>query len=860
MNRSLFCLISALLLYSYPAATQLINSNTLFTPTGFPGGSGLFNLSINPKNSNEIFASSDLGGIWYSNNFGKTWYILPGHEAIGSHKTHVNFTNIPGLLYANLVDPVKYWFYPAVSKDSGKTWDAIDPDTTIHDANFLYADPNDFKRIVLSTSNAILFSNDAGKTFHSVLNGLNQYIAGVYFDGNDIYIGSGRGLLVSEDGGLSFSKALIPGLDANLGFLSFTGAKKSSGELQLFGVARSSSTILASTIGADYRTATAYSIRIIKDAQNKLVAPWGSTSLDFYPFFIACATNNPQTIYISGASKEYIVPVIYKSMDGGASFSPIFHTDNNFNIKTGPSGAGGDFPWHWNETALGFAVSPTDANKVIMTDYSFMHGTDDGGDNWFAFYLDSNDLNPFGMTTPEKKFYRNNGLENSTVPTIFFVNAQRMLSGYSDLCACLSDDKGNSWQNKRADFGKYTSVQFKCNTAYRFIRHASTGFIYCVVSTVHDIYQSTHIDPISLEVPYAKSAIFISKDLGSTWEVIKEFEQAAVWIELDTNNPEVMYASVINHDTSIGGIYRTKNLSAGINTIWEKIPNPKEANGHPFNICVLPDGALFVTFSAFKEGTAFFNNNSGVFYLPANGTVWENRSHKSMQYWTKDAIVDPNDPTGNTWYVCVFNGWGNAYDSQEKIKFGGLYRTKNRGLSWEKIFDAYRVESVTIHPENSNLIFVTTEGEGLWVSNNGLDTMPLFTKITDYPASHPLRVFFNPNNLNEVWVSALGYGIAKGNLNEIFNTISLNELETPVKIRCYPNPFFDNIIFDLSDYTLSGDLTIKIFDLLGNLQITQSISDSRVMINGRSLRNGIYFWQAVDNGKTISTGKIIKIK
>jgi hypothetical protein len=121
-------------------------------------------------------------------------------------------------------------------------------------------------------------------------------------------------------------------------------------------------------------------------------------------------------------------------------------------------------------------------------------------------------------------------------------------------------------------------------------------------------------------------------------------------------------------------------------------------------------------------------------------------------------------------------------------------------------------------------------------------------------------VFFNPNNLNEVWVSALGYGIAKGNLNEIFNTISLNELETPVKIRCYPNPFFDNIIFDLSDYTLSGDLTIKIFDLLGNLQITQSISDSRVMINGRSLRNGIYFWQAVDNGKTISTGKIIKIK
>ena len=40
-----------------------------------------------------------------------------------------------------------------------------------------------------------------------------------------------------------------------------------------------------------------------------------------------------------------------------------------------------------------------------------------------------------------------------------------------------------------------------------------------------------------------------------------------------------------------------------------------------------------------------------------------------MRYWTKDILIDPNDATQSTWYVCVYSGWGGPPNG-----LGGLYR------------------------------------------------------------------------------------------------------------------------------------------------------------------------------------------
>jgi hypothetical protein len=69
-----------------------------------------------------------------------------------------------------------------------------------------------------------------------------------------------------------------------------------------------------------------------------------------------------------------------------------------------------------------------------------------------------------------------------------------------------------------------------------------------------------------------------------------------------------------------------------------------------------------------------------------------------MYYWTKDIVVDPNDPAQNTWYAGVFSGWGGAPNGK-----GGLCRTINRGVSWTKLIGTQfdRVTSISSHPQKS---------------------------------------------------------------------------------------------------------------------------------------------------------------
>jgi hypothetical protein len=110
--------------------------------------------------------------------------------------------------------------------------------------------------------------------------------------------------------------------------------------------------------------------------------------------------------------------------------------------------------------------------------------------------------------------------------------------------------------------------------------------------------------------------------------------------------------------------------------------------------------------------------------------------------------------------VGVFKGWGSTTVNNAG---GGLWKTTDRGAHWSRINSMDRVTSCTFDPNNSNRIFMTTETSGLWYSDNLNDATPTFTQITSYPFRQPERVYFNPYNSDEVWVTSFGNGIRIGN-------------------------------------------------------------------------------------------------
>lgn len=203
----------------------------------------------------------------------------------------------------------------------------------------------------------------------------------------------------------------------------------------------------------------------------------------------------------------------------------------------------------------------------------------------------------------------------------------------------------------------------------------------------------------------------------------------------------------------------TNDLNNLGSSTWGKLSNPPRTEGHPAGIVVLNDGKMVCTYSARRTAGGAFTASSGVFLYDPVGNTWSDVSYADMYYWTKDIIVDPADPAQNTWYVCVFSGWGGAPNGK-----GGLFKTTNRGASWSKLtgtqFD--RVTSITFNPSNFSQAYLTTETQGLWISNNMNATAPLWSMVNSYPFRQPERVFFNPYNPDEVWVTSFGNGLKLG--------------------------------------------------------------------------------------------------
>ena len=63
-------------------------------------------------------------------------------------------------------------------------------------------------------------------------------------------------------------------------------------------------------------------------------------------------------------------------------------------------------------------------------------------------------------------------------------------------------------------------------------------------------------------------------------------------------------------------------------------------------------------------------------------------------------------------------------------------------------------------------MYVATEDQGLWYSANRRAGLPVFTQLSGYPFRFPSRVFFNPYDPNEIWVTSFGDGMRLGRVNE----------------------------------------------------------------------------------------------
>ncbi len=817
-----------------------------FLPRGIGGGGALFFPSINPANNNEFYVSCDMSELFHSTDFGSTYSQVHFSKLQVFNTSTYEFTNDPNIAYCNHNDGNSG--YPVKTMDGGNTWSKITGynSGTYGQAYKIIANYDNPNQVLIGAYGDILFSNNGGSSFslvkHNAGSGAGIILSGAFFDGTNIYIGTNDGFITSNNGGSSFSVQTTSGITSGQVIWSFAGAK--SGSTTRF------TCITANTSGTyngvmpwDYYN---FAKGVYTMDNNSGIWVSASTGLNFandFIMYVGMARNNINTIYLGGHDNALSGPLVYKSSNGGASWSKVLNTANNANIITGWEGSGGDKAWSWSETCFGMSVAPNDPDKIMFGNYSNVHVSANGGTSWKQAYVNAISQHAAGALTPAKQVYKSIGLENTTCFQITWQDANNMMACFSDIGGIRSTNAGVDWG--------FTYSGFSVNSLYR-IAKAGNGKLYGGCSNIHDMYQSTRLADAQLDASDANGKIVFSTDKGATWATLHSFGHPVFWVAPDPNNPERMYASVVHfggtQGSQLGGIYMTNNLSNGATSTWTKLPNPPRTEGHPACIEVLKDGKMVCTFSGRRNSAGAFTASSGVFLYDPVANTWSDMSHSGMNYWTNDIVIDPNDTTQKTWYTAVFSGWGGAPNG-----LGGLYRTTNRGAVWTKLtgtqFD--RVTSITFNPQNLKQAYLTTEIQGLWISNNMDAGTPTWSLVSSYPFRQPERVFFNPYNLNELWVSSFGNGMKMGLLN------STGEIDFGAKepsIIIYPNPFRNELNFNVgSNLTIQK---VSIFNIFGDLVFTEKNPVNS--INTEQLPAGIYMTEWVLDNNSVMRRKIIK--
>ncbi len=90
-------------------------------------------------------------------------------------------------------------------------------------------------------------------------------------------------------------------------------------------------------------------------------------------------------------------------------------------------------------------------------------------------------------------------------------------------------------------------------------------------------------------------------------------------------------------------------------------------------------------------------------------------------------------------------------------------------------------------------------------------------------------------------------------------TVDISTLDASNEsVVIYPNPFNSTTTIEVNDISQLNSVTFRMYDVLGKEMMSRVINQSITSFDTSDLTTGVYFYQVIDNNKTIQSGKLIK--
>lgn len=824
--------------------TQKVHSDSRLKWTVIgPGTSGYSEeLNIHPYDSNVMFLNYDMGNGYGTWNKGASWTTLNDFDGLGSKikpfKTAFSATN-PNFGIMKGASGTIF-----TTNDKGKTWVEIKNFPSKKKFNAVAIDPFDDKTwyvgagqswrvkgvhrslknihgtIYRNTEYGFIYkTTDAGKTWMKIMNTISEDLDVVRIiidprDSNNLYVLTNFGFYMSKDKGENWveKKKGLPyneGRDLQFYYNSKTGVFNLYMLLQthyepygksiktIGGVYKSENNgeDWASMTGnlaidmtkiSDYSSKNYYFKTIahwlgisIKEAKNN----YGKLPTVTIPVYNRIAVNpiNPNEVYVSNNikhDKSFPPAELMKTEDGGKTWFACARAGN-----------------YWK--------------KGIDKTYWDSRSNPSGGNMTFS-HLDAA-ANSYGSS----KAYRDLQINNKG--EVFTVYDQQLF---------ISTDHGKTWQQRddvETSKGSRHWVGRGNSNLPGFGLNVNTGVEgkYLFASEEHGIWKTT----LDGDKVY-KGAVALEQIEGQTQEITAKDHRAtsAPEISIDPNDRNIYYilpnrqsfAGELRKSTDAGKTWFTvsekpmiKFNANGVLFMFSHIIDKKDSNRMLFTVPSHTQRGWhtskwmvngYLRMNDFKDFGVHLSTNGGKTWelsnsgLPARPNVMQMTYDNKYKYvyaalgrsfdksvgglfrskndgvsWEKIKIPSEIKSVG---YVEIDKN-GVIYlacgEGEAKINEGGVYRSYNKGKSWEKIFEMPHIKLVKVSPLDSKTIAVVVApgrkvkelNSGIYISKNNGKNWTKFNyglgqvdKMTGFE--------FDPYDEDVFWSSCHGSGFAKG--------------------------------------------------------------------------------------------------
>jgi len=697
----------------YPAAAQpLLNwvpigpQPTSTDPNLIGGGTPIASgrvtaLAVDPTNSGVVYLGGAEGGVWKTADGGTTWTPLTDTQASLAVGSIVLDPSNPSTVYVgtgeeNFNGDAYYGAGILKSTDGGSTWTQVAPpfagpigsDSYFGGGAYIGAlavDPSNSQVILAADFEAgrsgIYRSGDGGATWSQVLaTGIATAALFDPSDGNTAYAAiGGVGIFKSSDSGQTWtpddgtSPSVLPA--SNLGRIEV--AIDPSNPTTLYAGIENATT--GSLLGL-FSTTDGGAHWAMMPGVPDYCGPQC-----FYDSVVRVDPANSQVIFLGGAAGASGSSSLYRSNDGGKTWSDISSGSNGVNL-------------HVDSHALAFSK-----------DGSLLYVGNDGG-VWSTSNVAASPVNWTNLnnTLALSQFYPGISIDRSTAGRAFGGtqdDGTQMYSASPDWNQ-LDPCGDGGWtaidsSNSNIIYAACTSLDPTFLT--KSIAGGAPGTFFAVENGIDTADRVLFIPPMVMDLSNSKTLyfgtfrVYQTIDGANNWTPISNDLTAGPFGAVSTIAVAPSNSNTVYAGTSDGQVQVTTNAGGGESASWTNVTAglPKRAVTQ-LAVDPIDPNTAYVTLSGFS---GFEDSQGHVFKTSSRGTSWTDISGNLPNIPVNDIVVDPN--LAGTIYV--------ATDV-------GVFSTTNGGMQWSPLgnrLPKVAVLSLKLHAA-SRTLRAASHGRGAW--------------------------------------------------------------------------------------------------------------------------------------------------